>query len=300
MTSPRFSITFQESDKVPSTKTAFYKAEKDRTDVISIVSFNLLDDAVLKAALSKNPKYTEDQLEAIRAKWLGEQEKKKGRPLTMQERCNGFTVPKFDLYQQYYNEASKLMAVRDPDSMAPEDDWIWNKVSEGRIQLVTVVIQYPVMKNDDGDYEVDAQRAAKGSKVLPWKFGPGVFEKLKKLQASASKNKTYLGLQDILVTCKDTGYQNIDLTLAGPSVWLTFPDDLKEKILRDALKISNSDAIVPGKVYTTAELKEKLGIKDNKVPTVVLPGEEGDGDEGGGTSGSADDASDPDNLLNGI
>lgn len=301
MSSPRYSISFQQSDRVPNNKFTFYKAEKDRTDIIALVSFVLLDDNVLQAALAKNPKYTDEQLEAIRAKWLGEQEKKKGRPLTMQERCNGFTTPKFDLYQQYYNEDLKLMAVRDPGCMGPEDDWVWAKVSEGRTQLVTVMLQYPVVKNDDGDYEVDVDRAQKGYKVLPWKFGPGIFEKLKKQQAAASKNKTCLGLQDISVTCKDTTYQNIEVSLNGPAVWLTFPEELKEKILRDALKVANSESIVPGKSYTTSQLKEKLGIKDGKTPSVVIPGEEDEGDVSGSGSGQGDGGGiDPDDLLGGL
>lgn len=258
-----FDVSFDPEDRarVSSNKKDFYKAQKDRIDVISFVSFTLLDDLVVKEALSKaqNRVITEEDIDNLRKKWLAAESKKRGKSLTLLDRCGDFSRPKIGHYTQYYNEALKIMAVRAPESSSSDDDRIWNRLGEPRPQLTTVVLVYPT--NRDG--EVDPVEALSKYRIMPWKFGQGMYQKLAKLDGTAKKiSQSRLGQHDITIECKDTQFQNIDPNLAGKAIWRTFPLEVQEKIVAEAYKIATNEKImVPGTVMTTDQLAEKLGIR---------------------------------------
>lgn len=258
-----FDVSFDPEDRarVSSNKKDFYKAQKDRIDVVSFVSFTLLDDLVVKEAMAKaqNRILTEDDIDNLRKKWLAAESKKRGKPITLLDRCGDFSRPKIGHYTQYYNEALKIMAVRAPESSSSDDDRIWNRLGEPRPQLTTVLLVYPT--NRDG--EVDPAEALSKYRIMPWKFGQGMYQKLAKLDGTAKKiSQSRLGQHDITFECKDTQYQNIDPNLGGKAIWRTFPLDVQEKIVAEAYKIATNEKImVPGTVMTTEQLAEKLGIR---------------------------------------
>lgn len=201
----------------------------------------------------------------LRSKWLAAEGKKKGRPLTMLERCGDFSSPKLLMFDQYWNESLKILAVRDPACNSEEDDKVWNRLAEPQTKIVTVVVQWPT--TSDGDID---QSRIKNYRVLPWKFGPNFYRELARLDLSAKKDGSRLGHKDIQIVCKDTNFQNNTPSLFGKATWRSLPQEDQEKILYQAHKIITSPAIYPAKVMTTAELREKMGLKEATTVAVSL------------------------------
>lgn len=289
-------ISFDEDDRsqVPDNRAPIYKAEKGRIDVISIVLFRTIDDAMLKAAKTKNPKITDEELETLRLKFLAAEAKKRGKSeISMIERCGDFSSPRFQMCNLYFSDNPKVYAVRDSRCDSPEDDMVWNRVSDPQTKLSTVIIRYPTTS----DGEVDTATAQQKYKVQIWRGGPNLYKELIKMDLSAKKDDSRLGWKDIQVACKDSSFQNNSYQMFGKATWRTWPVALQEKILREAHKMASSRDFLPAKVQTTDEIRKILGIRPSVATSYDASSVHS---SGGGDDSSSGDGDDDSEILAGL
>jgi hypothetical protein len=132
---------------------------------------------------------------------------------------------------------------------------VWKKLPERKTYVTTVVLIYPT----DREGSVEKERLANGWRVLPWRFGADKYDALKRINRKLLNREdgSSLANMDLLFTCKEPKFKNITIEDAGPSIWLK-SEKFKRAVLEKAVEFYTK--LTPFKVYTTEEVREKLGL----------------------------------------
>ena len=139
-----------------------------------------------------------------------------------------------------------------------EADAIWKRLDDPKTYFSTLLLIYPTdsegnIKKEDLVQQIKEDKL----KLVPWRFSTRVYESIWKLNDSLRQNGLSLAGQDIKLECKEPQFQNIDVSSAGPAVWLK-NSEMKSKVLRTA--VGQYESLVPFREMTTEQLKAKLGL----------------------------------------
>jgi len=251
----------EDKDKVQSNKFEWYKAEKGRTDLVSIVYFHTYEfNAVKKArvaARAAGKDLTTEQMKEVAAKTRSALATKLGKSVDELSDVDLLDTSEvaFKVHDVVFSKEHKIGALSRIGKDGIEADALWKKLGEPKTQVSTLLLKYPT--NSEG--EIDRDRLAKGWKLIPWKFGTDKYDMIKKVNKTLSKNGLSISGQDLKIDCSDTTFQKITLEGEGQAIW-TKNEAFKQKVLAKAVEIINSGRLVPAKDMSTDELREKLGL----------------------------------------
>ncbi len=266
----------EDNGRVQSKRADWYKGVEGRTDVVAFLCFNSIEEKLIRKAAKKKAEegkepLTEADVSSLRKRAVELAAKNAGKTdlstVTDVDMLD-LKEPRFKLYELIFDkrEGFKFILSRKGKD-GPDADIVWSKLPAAETKVTTLLFQYPTTQ--DGD--VDEARIKTSYKLVPWKFGPDKFEVIKALSKGSLKNGFSLAEQDISLKCKGSEFQKMDITLAGPALWLKQGEAFKHQVLTQALK--RYPTLIPGKEWSTPKLMEMLGL-NNKPAT------------GGGTSAS--------------
>lgn len=113
-----------------------------------------------------------------------------------------------------------------------------------------VIVKYELGK----DPESGKQKLV-GYEVLPWIFGPTMYNKLKEIDKEFPFDQ-----HDVKLTCTNENFQNIDITPCKTSIWRK-NEGLKEKILEQFPTVMEDARSNLGSDLNLEEIKELLGVE---------------------------------------
>jgi hypothetical protein len=255
--------------RIRTNQVDWYKGEKGRTDRVALVYFNPIVVNQVKKLAKAKPGLTEDQKREAASKILANLAQKVGKSVDQLEPADtlDLTEARFRVAEAAFKQGLGFVQFPKRDGLTQEELKVWSKVGDPRTYVTTLLLVYPT----DSDGEVDMDRLAKGGwKLKPWRFSPEKYDKIFKINKGLAEAGSSVTMYDLFLSCKETQYQQIDITQAGPAIWMRH-DALKRPILNKASDLYSK--INPFRVMTTDELREKLGMS---APAVSMGGMGGD------------------------
>jgi hypothetical protein len=243
----------EDESRVRSNQIDWYKAaNKGQTDRVALAYFHPLEFSALRLAAKENPKLTEADQKEIIARVRKEQSEKIGKPLDQLDMIDMLDTSeaRFKAVDASFKEG--LGYVQWPKTLTEAEKTVWSQLPEKRTYVLTVLVIYPT----DRDGDLDRERLTTSWKVMPWRFSPDKYDKLRKLNKGMQESGG-IAASDLLFTCKEPQYQNIDITPAGQSMWQRNPK-FKRLVLERAVQFYPK--LNPFKPMKTDELREKLGL----------------------------------------
>jgi hypothetical protein len=258
------SASTEDAQKVNTSKMDWYKAAKERTDIIAIVNFASKDLAWLRAALAKNPNINEEQKRSVLLagrKQLAEKLNKSVDELDTVDLLD-LTECRFKAVSGSYKEGVGYVAW--PRTLTAEESKVYteSKVGPRKDYVTTIIAQYPL--DSEGEM-VDPKhfRSSKdGSlriKVLPWRMSTDKYHDLVRINKKLAKARRSLADTDLTIECTDTGFQKLkmDERASEESGWRKDPE-VRRMVLERALRLQ--DKLEPFKKYDLDLLREKLNM----------------------------------------
>jgi hypothetical protein len=246
----------EDKDRVNTGKVDWYKGEKGRTDRVAFVYFHTYELNALKKALRANPKLDDagkkKVVEEVRS-GLATKLGKAADQLTQIDLLDTGEV-KFKVNDVHYKEGQGfgyILSRLGKDGEAADE--VWRKLPAAKTTVTTALVIYPTTR--DGDLE--KERLARDTKVVPWKFSGDKWDKIRHINKGLQESGHTIGEYDLLFACKDTQYQKIEITQSGPALWRRNPD-FARLVLTKALAVY--DKLMPARAMTTEELRDKLGM----------------------------------------
>lgn len=240
----------------------WYKGEKGRTDRAAIVYFHPVDVTAVTAARKKDKSLPREELVKIGQKALADRAASLGKTvdqLTAVDKLD-LTQVHFKSYSSHYEDGMGYFLSR-LGKDGPEADAVWKRLSEPKRGFSTALVVYPTMK----DGSIDKARF-NDLTVKPWRFSQKRYEAIWKTNNTLSLNNLSIANQDLLLECKDTKFQQIEPSGAGPAIWLK-SEKLKETVLEKAVALY--DKLVPFREMSTDQLRQKLGLNGSAVQDVT-------------------------------
>lgn len=273
------SASTEDAKKVNTSRTDWYKGDKDRTDALAIVNFSPRDHSFLRAALAKKPDLTEAQKIQVIAEGRKKVAEALGKSVDALD-----PVDLLDLSECRFKAVSGSFKegvgyVSWPKTMTAEEQklYVESKVGPRKDYVTTIVVVYPV--DDEGEIDMDRLtkvkdgRLVESFKVMPWRMSTDKYHDLVRINKKLVKGQRSLADTDLVVQCTDKNFQKlkIDDDASHPSAWRSHPA-VKRAVLERAIKLQ--DKLEPFKRYSIEDLKEKLGVasassstSDNDVDT---------------------------------
>jgi hypothetical protein len=240
----------------------WYKGVKNKTDRVAIVYFHPVDVVAVTAARKKTPGMSKDDIIKLAQKTIAE------RATSIEKKPDELTVAdKLDLNQvhfkkmnSHYQEGLGFVISRLGKDGA-EGDEVWKRLPEMKTHFSTLLLVYPT--NRDGT--LDKERFANGWVLKPWRFSPKRYDSIWKVNNTLGLNGLSIANQDLLLECKDDKFQQIEISGAGPALWLRNPK-FKEMVLAKATDYY--DKLVPFREMSTPDLRAKIGMAGSAVQDV--------------------------------
>lgn len=259
------SASAEDSRKVSTNKTDWYKGDKDRTDAIAIVNFSSRDASFLRAALAKKPDLSEDEKRQVIAAGRKKIAEALGKPVDALDPVDLLDLSecRFKAVSGSYKEGLGYVAW--PKVMTADEQklYVEAKVGPRKDYVTTIVVTYPV--DDEGDIDMDRLtkmkegRLVEAFKVLPWRMSTDKYHDLVRINKKLVKGGRSLADTDLSVLCTDKNFQKLKIEddASHPSAWKSNPA-LKRAVLERAIKLQ--DKLEPFRKLSIEDLREKLGI----------------------------------------
>lgn len=270
----------EDKGRVQTNQIDWYKGEKGRTDRVALLYFNTYDANTLRKLMKQKPDTTDAQkkeaIEKVRAALATKLSKTVDQldPVDLLD----LSEPRFKALDAHYKDGFGFVNSR-LGKDGPDADKVWLSLPEKKTYVTSILLMYPT--NRDGDLE--KERLQRGWQVKPWRFDPGKFDVIRKINKGLVEGGSSVAATDLLLTCTDTGYQKITITQSGPAIYLR-NEAFKRVILTKALTFYNK--LNPFRELSTEELREKLGM--------------GGGGGGGASPGSDISGEDFTNILSNV
>jgi len=233
----------------------WFKGEKGRTYRVSLVYFNPLEAAVVRAVKKKNPAATKEEIvAAVQAQFAKKAEAlgKSVDQLTESDKLD-LTNVRFKKIEAHYKEGVGYVVSR-LGKDGSEADQVWKSLGDVKTYFTTCLIVYPTTREG----EPIKEQLATNWTVVPWRFSNKVFRRLHEVAESLRSNDLNICMQDLSLKCTNTEYQNFDIDGAGKAIWRN--EKIQSRVLEKAFPIY--EKLVPFRELSTADLKLKLGISD--------------------------------------
>lgn len=240
----------------------WYKGVKSKTDRCAIIYFHTVDVAAVNAARKKAPQTSKEDLLKVAQASLAERAAKLNKTpdqLTRVDRLDLRAVH-FKRYASHYQEGLGFVLSR-LGKDGPEADEVWKRLPEPKTHFSTLLLVYPT----DRQGNLDKERFSTGWTIKPWRFSPKRYDSIWKLNNGFVQNNLSIANQDLLLECKDDKFQQIDISGAGPALWLK-NDKFREMVLSKAVDVY--DKLVPFREMSTDQLRQKLGLGGSAVQDV--------------------------------
>lgn len=236
---------------------------KGQTLRVSFVYFYTYDaNAVSKAmkdARKSGKSLSKEDIQEVAKKSLAARAQELSKSvdaLTVTDRLD-VSVAHFKKMQAHYQEGMGYVLSRLGKDGA-DADAIWKRLPEPKSYFSTLLLVYPTDGEGNLNKEAFANQAKAGTlKLIPWRFSNSVYESIWKLNNGLRENSLSLASQDIKLECKEPQYQKIDVSAAGPALWLR-NDTVRQQVLSRAAGLY--DKLLPFREMTTEQLKAKLGL----------------------------------------
>ncbi len=227
--------------------------------------------AALKTAKKDGKTLTRDEVQAVASKAMtaglakrAQDTKKSVDQLTDIDKLD-LSIAHFKKIVAHYQEGLGYVVSRLGKDGA-DADAVWKRLPEPKTYFSTLLLLYPA--DGEGGLNKDALVAAikdNKLKVIPWRFGTSIYDKIWKLNAGLRDNDLSLASQDIKLECKKPDFQEIDVSFAGGAVWQK-NETLRGQVLTKALAMY--DKLQPFREMTTDQLRAKLGLGGSAVEDV--------------------------------
>jgi len=239
----------------------WFKGEKGRSYRVALVYFHPLDANIYAAMKKQNPNVSKtevvEKIKAALSKRAAELNKSVDQ-LAPHEKLDTSNV-RFKKIVSHYKEGVGYVISRLGKDGA-EADQVWKMMGEPKSNFTTVLLIYPT--NREG--ELAKEQLANGWNVMPWRFSTKVYGTFHTRSTSLRENNLSIASQDLILKCTNTDYQNFDIDVAGPAVWIKSPA-FASKVLAKAQPLY--EKLVPFRELSTADLKIKLGIGGGSAAT---------------------------------
>ncbi len=246
----------EDKDRVRTNQVEWYKVTtKGQTDRVALVYFHPVDVVALKKAKSQKPDLTEEQQRQIVAKVRAAHAEKLGKKLDELDMVDllDTSESRFKAVDASFQEGLGYVAW--PKVLSNDERALYMKLPEKRTYVMTTLLKYPV-KDKDGT--VDKARLKSGDwAILPWRFSPDKYEKLRKINKGLVEAGQSLAHYDLYFQCKEPQFQNIDITQAGPAIW-RMDKEFSRAVLTQATALYSK--LNPFRTLTSDELRAKLGL----------------------------------------
>lgn len=255
----------EDKGKVQSNQVDWYKGVAKKTDLVALMYFNPLEVSAIKKALKQKSDLSDAQKAEIAEKVKASQAQKLGKTVDQLDQVDmlDLSEARFKKVVAHYKEGVGFVTSR-LGKDGPEADKVWATLPEPKTYVTTLLLIYPT----DEEGELDKSKLAKGWVLKPWRMPPDKYEKLRKINRGLMNSGSSIAVQDLYLSCTDAKFQKIDITQAGPAIWLR-NDSFRRLVLSKAVTMYGK--LNPSREITTDELREKLGMG---------------GGESGGSSGS--------------
>ena len=242
--------------QVRTNKLDWFKAEKGRVDRAAFVYFNTVDVTAMRAARRKNRAISKDEMQAVAKKALQDRAAALTPPKQMSD-LNA--IDRLDLNEArfkkllaHYQEGLGYVISRLGLDGA-DYDTVWRLLPEPKQYFTTLLLIYPTTR----DGKILKDTLSSDWKVMPWRFSPDRYNQICKRNQSLVENGISIASQDILIECKDTQFQNVQIDGAGPAIYRK-SSKFQEAVLTKALEMY--DKLNPFREMTSTDLKIKLNM----------------------------------------
>lgn len=246
----------EDASRVRSNQVDWYlnkTAVKGQTDRISLVYFHPLEVSALRKAKQAKPDMTDADKKNLLVEVRKARAEELKKPVDQLDEVDMLDTSESRFKAVDASFQDGLGYVQWPKTLADGDKAVWSKLPEKRTYVLTVVLIYPT----DRDGEIERDRLATRWEVKPWRFSPEKYDRLRKINRG-QQDSGGITAHDLLVTCKEPKFQNIDMISAGPAIWRQSAP-FRRKVLERALPLYAH----LGRAFrslTTDELREKLGM----------------------------------------
>lgn len=264
----------EEGRKAADDRQEWLKMSKGEIRRMAFVYYHTVDKnyvakEMVKAREAGSP-MSPDRAKAIGRKVLEALATKLGKPveqLTILDRLDLSEV-KFKQSRAHYQQGLGFIHSR-LGMDGPEGDSVWKRLEEPKVYFSTLMLVYPA--NSRGDMSTDDIGRLNEVRLIPWRMSKPLFMAVWKHNSGLMLNGMSIASQDIKAECTDATYQKIDISLAGPSVWLRNPA-YKKAVLEKAVGVY--DKLDPFRTISTDQLRAKLGLGGGSMSDVSVSGGE--------------------------
>ena len=239
----------------------WFKGEKGRTDRIALINFATHPATAVRKLLQSNRLASiAEQKAAIRSVLTTRAQELHKPPskLAPSELLDIRNV-RFQQFKGAYKQDVGFVEV--PAKILAAEQDVWGKLGEPRCYMSTLVLVY----RTDRDGEVDHDHAARGWRVMPWRFTTDKYELFRRIDKGLSERQINISDVDLYVTCTDSQFQKMTITQAGSALYRRSPEFVN--LVLESV-VAKQRQLRPFRQLTTEELREKLGMP----AAVVAPG----------------------------
>jgi hypothetical protein len=236
----------------------WFKGEKGRSYRVGLLYFHPVQASIInaarKAAREEKKELDKDKVIALIKSTLAKRAEEMGKApdqLTEVDKLDLGHV-RFKKVLAHYKEGVGYALSR-LGKDGPENDKIWQMMGDVKKYFTTVALIYPTKV----DGKVVKERLAHDWRVMPWRCHSGIYRDLHEERASLAENKIRIVDQDLKLKCTNTGFQNFDISAAGPAIWRREP---KYQAMVLSAAVALYEKLVPFRELSTADLRIKLGL----------------------------------------
>jgi hypothetical protein len=245
----------------------WFRMEKGQNSRVAFVYYHTLDYNAVAVARKAKPDMTPEQMREVARTTLADRAKELNKTmdqLTKPDRVDIRSIH-FKRIMAHYQQGLGFVISRLGRDGKESDD-VWKKLPEPKKYYTTVLLIYPTDRKGD----IDREKVSTHWKVMPWRFGRGMYEKFWKLNESLGSLGQSLATQDLKLECKDAQFQNIDPNFCGAAIWQK-NERFRALVLEKAIELYPK--LVPFREMTTDQLRAKLGLGGPVVSDVSAGGD---------------------------
>ncbi len=245
----------------------WFRMEKGQIVRVSFAYFHTLDYNAVAVARKTRPDMTPEQMREVARNTIAERAKELNKTMEQLSKPDRLDLRSihFKKVMAHYQQGLGFVISRLGRDGKDADD-VWKKLPDPKKYYTTVLLIYPT----DRKGEIDREKVHTHWKVMPWRFGRGMYEKFWKLNESLGSLGQSLATQDLKLECKDAQFQNIEPNFCGASIWQKH-DKFRNLVLDRAIELYPK--LVPFREMTTDQLRSKLGLGGVAVSDVSAGGD---------------------------
>jgi hypothetical protein len=236
----------------------WFKGEKNRSYRAALVYFHSVDVKVARAALAKakasGEKLSREEVQKHAQSALAKRAETLSKAVDQLAPHETLYLEetRFRKFDAHYKEGLGYVNSR-LGKDGEEADRVWKGLPEPKRYFATVLLLYPT--NNEGD--IDKETLTKNWKVMPWRIGSTVYDRIFAINKSLESNDLTIGSQDLKMTCTNSEYQNWTIDPIGKAIWKQ-NEKFKNNVLLAAYDLY--DKLNPFRDMSTADLRIKLGM----------------------------------------